>query len=199
MKTLVIATKNEGKLTEYKSLLRDFKLNIVSLRGFQDIRISETGKTFDENALLKAKGAAEATGYAAMGDDSGLEVAVLGNRPGIYTARYAGPQASDSDNIRKLLKDLSGVLIEERGARFVCSLALVLPDRRCYLERGFLKGIIAFEPKGMNGFGYDPIFYLPEYKKTLAEIPEEQKNVISHRASAVSNIKKYLNLLIQED
>ncbi len=199
MKILVVATNNEGKLREYQNLLRDFSLNIVSLGEFPQICINETGNTFDENAVLKAKKVVEETGCAAIGDDSGLEVRALGNRPGIYTARYAGPQATDRDNIQKLLRELSGISFDERQARFVCSLALVLPDGRCFLERGFLEGIIAFEPRGTNGFGYDPIFYLPDHKKTLAEMSDEHKNIISHRAAAVKKIKRHLSLLFQED
>lgn len=196
MKTLVIATYNDGKLREYQNLLRDFKLNITSLSKFPKICIHETGNTFDENAILKAKKIVAETSCPALGDDSGLEVRALGNMPGIYTARYAGPGADDKDNMQKLLRELNGLPLEKRQARFVCSLVLALPDGTSFIERGFLEGIIFFEPRGTNGFGYDPIFYLPEHKKTLAELSDKLKNLISHRAAAVENMKKHLNLLV---
>ncbi|WP_422444725.1 XTP/dITP diphosphatase [Thermoanaerobacterium sp. DL9XJH110] len=194
MKILVIATKNRGKLAEFKELLGEWPLEIKSLLDFPKIEICEKGSTFEENAALKARIVAGETGFAAVGDDSGLEVKALGGRPGIYTARYAGPDATDEENIQKLLFEMKDLPREQRQARFVCSLALAFPDGKIFIESGLLEGFIDFEPKGANGFGYDPVFYLPGYGKTLAQIPEEEKNRISHRAKAVEKIKKYLSL-----
>lgn len=192
MNTLVISTKNEGKLREFKQMLGKLPYRILSLADFLGIGIIENGRSFDENALIKAKAVAQNTGFIALGDDSGLEVEALGGKPGIYTARYAGEGARDEDNIRKLLSEMENVPWEKRRARFVCSLALVFPEGKIFIERGFCKGIIATKPGGEHGFGYDPVFYLPEYGKTMAELPDRDKNRISHRARAVEKIKKHL-------
>jgi XTP/dITP diphosphohydrolase len=192
MNTLVIATKNAGKLSEFKQMLGELPYRILSLTDFPYIEINEHGKSFDENALIKAKTVATHTGFAALGDDSGLEVKALGGRPGIYTARYAGEDASDKDNIKKLLSEMKDVPWERRQARFVCSLALVFPEGRIFIEHGFCEGIIATKPRGKHGFGYDPIFYLPGYDKTMAELPDQEKNKISHRAMAAQKIKMHL-------
>lgn len=192
MKALVIATKNAGKLLEFKQMLGGLPYRIMSLIDFPDIDIREDGKSFDENALIKARTVAVQTGLLALGDDSGLEVEALGGKPGILTARYAGEGASDEDNIKKLLSEMENVPWERRQARFVCSLALVFPEGGFFVERGFCNGIIAEKPRGEHGFGYDPVFYLPEYNKTMAELPDDEKNRISHRARAVEKIKMYL-------
>ncbi|MCG0275981.1 MAG: XTP/dITP diphosphatase [Thermosediminibacteraceae bacterium] len=189
---LVIATKNQGKLKEFKEMLSDIPLNIVSLRDFQEIDLEENGKTFEENAVIKAKRVLEFTGLPTLSDDSGLEVDALGGRPGVYTARYAGPGASDQDNIKKLLHNLKGVPRDKRGARFVCCLCLALPDGRIFVEQGYLEGYITFEPKGVMGFGYDPVFFVPELGKTLAEATTKEKNAVSHRSKALEKIKKHL-------
>ncbi|MDI3481537.1 MAG: XTP/dITP diphosphohydrolase [Tepidanaerobacteraceae bacterium] len=192
MKTIVIATKNPGKLLEFKQMLGQLPYRIVSLADFPEINICEDGKSFDENALIKARTVAEKTGLLALGDDSGLEVEALGGKPGIFTARYAGENASDEENIKKLLSEMENVPWEKRGAHFVCSLALAFPDGRIFIERGFCSGIIALKPRGEYGFGYDPIFYLPAYNKTMAELSDSEKNRISHRARALERIKMYL-------
>nr|PZN05640.1 MAG: non-canonical purine NTP pyrophosphatase [Bacillota bacterium] len=192
MKSIVVATKNRGKLKEFQEMLRDVPLKLLSLLDYPAIEVEENGKTFEENALIKAKKVVELTGRAALSDDSGLEVEALGGRPGVYTARYAGPAASDRENIEKLLKELDGVPQEERKARFVCCLCFALPDGRIFIEHGYLEGYITFEPKGSMGFGYDPVFFVPELKKTLAEAGLEEKNSVSHRARAMEKMKKHL-------
>jgi len=193
MNTLVVATKNHGKLLEFKEMLEPTQFKIVSLVDFPHIEIKETGSTFDENALLKASTVCQKTGLPALADDSGLEVDVLNGEPGVFTARYAGEHATDEENINKLLRNLEGVPIEKRQARFVCSLALIFPDGQVFLERGILEGLIAMSPRGNKGFGYDPIFIVPELDKTLAEISAAEKNKISHRAKALAKIKKHLS------
>lgn len=192
MKTLVIATKNAGKLNEFKQMLGELPYRIVSLADFPKIEIREDGRTYDENALIKASIVAAKTGLPALGDDSGLEVEALGGKPGIHTARYAGEGASDEDNIKKLLSEMENVPWEKRQARFVCSLALVFPAGASFVESGFCSGMIARKPCGVHGFGYDPVFYIPEYGRTMAELPDDEKNRISHRARAVEKIKKHL-------
>ncbi|KXG78022.1 dITP/XTP pyrophosphatase [Fervidicola ferrireducens] len=192
MRSIVVATKNRGKLKEFKVMLSDIPVDILSLCDFPDIEVEENGKTFDENALIKAKKVVQLTGTAALSDDSGLEVEALGGRPGVHTARFAGPGAGDRENIEKLLKELDGVPAEKRKARFVCCLCFALPDGRIFIEHGYLEGFITFEPKGTMGFGYDPVFFVPELGKTLAEATLEEKNAVSHRARAMQKMKKHL-------
>ena len=196
MNTLVIATKNHGKFLEFKEMLGPASFSIVSLIDFHHIEIQETGSTFDENALIKATTVCRETGLPTLADDSGLEVHILNGEPGVLTARYAGEHATDEDNINKLLERLEGVPLDKRRAQFVCSLALVFPDGQAFFERGILEGLIALSPRGTEGFGYDPIFLLPEQKKTLADISIGEKNRISHRARALEKIKKHLFRLI---
>lgn len=196
METLVVATRNQGKLKEFQKMLgRQFK--IISLEEFPHVKIIENGKTFDENALIKARTVMEVTGFPALGDDSGLEVLTLGCRPGIYSARFAGTDATDEENIKKLLFEMEDIPFEKRQARFVCSLALVFPGGKTFIQKGFLEGYITFEPKGSMGFGYDPVFFLPEYNKTVAEIPAEDKNRISHRAEALRKLRQNLDGYLQ--
>lgn len=192
MRNIVIATKNRGKLKEFKEMLSDIPVNILSLCDFPDIEVEENGKTFDENALIKAKKVVQLTGTAALSDDSGLEVEALEGRPGVHTARFAGPFASDRENIEKLLNELKGVPAEKRKARFVCCLCFVLPDGRIIIEHGYLEGFITFEPRGTMGFGYDPVFFVPELGKTLAEATLEEKNAVSHRARAMQKMKIHI-------
>jgi len=192
MNTLVIATKNRGKYLEFKEMFGSVPFSIVSLMDFPYIEIKETGSTFDENALMKASIVCKKTGLPTLADDSGLEVSILNGEPGVFTARYAGEHATDEENINKLLKKLEGVPLNKRQARFVCSLALVFPDGQVFIERGILEGLIAMGPRGTEGFGYDPIFLLPERNKTLSEISIGEKNKISHRAKALEKIKNHL-------
>lgn len=192
IKTIVVATKNPGKLAEFEQMIKGLPYRVVSLIEYPQIEIDENGTSFDENAMIKAQTASRKTGLIALGDDSGLEVKALNGEPGIYTARYAGSNATDQQNIDKLLEKMKDVPAGKRQARFVCSLCLAYPDGKVIVERGYLEGEIAFERRGFHGFGYDPIFYLPKYGMCLAEISDEEKNRISHRSAAFEKIKKYL-------
>jgi len=192
MDILVAATKNKGKLLEFKNMLERESFKIVSLLDFPNIEIFETGKTFNENALLKATTVVKKTGYPALADDSGLEVTALNGKPGIFSARYAGVNATDEDNIKKLLSEMKNIPANQRQARFVCSLALVFPNGKTILEQGTLEGFITDKPRGEKGFGYDPVFFIPALGKTLSEISTDEKNRISHRAKALSKLKKRL-------
>lgn len=185
MKRLLIATNNPGKLAEYRELLAQLPVELTSpaAEGI-DLEVEETGSSFEENAVLKARAFAGVSGLPVLADDSGLEVMALDGEPGIHSSRYAGLGATDADRYRKLLAKLEGVPWERRQARFRCVIALATPEGALHTVEGRLIGRIAFEPRGEHGFGYDPVFYLPEYEKTLAELPPEVKNRISHRADA---------------
>lgn len=196
MGTLVIATKNKGKYLELKKMLGDISFTLLSLEAFPHIEIKETGTSFDENALIKARVTAKETGLPALADDSGLEVNALKGEPGIFTARYAGEHATDEDNIKKLLERLKNVPLDKRQARFMCSLALAFPDGKIFLEHGILEGFIALRPCGIEGFGYDPVFFVPDLGRTLSEISIDEKNRISHRAKALEKMKKHLDMYI---
>ena len=192
---LLIATSNRGKLREYRSLLRDVPFELVSLQDAGiDIDVAETGQTYEENARLKAVALAKASGLLTLADDSGLEVDALGGEPGIRSARYAGDNATDADRIRYLLKRLQDVPAEKRTARFVCVIAIARPDGRTEVVTGEVGGLIATAPRGDQGHGYDPIFYVPALGKTMAELPPEQKDRISHRGRAA---EKALDILRQ--
>jgi XTP/dITP diphosphohydrolase len=185
MVDLLIATTNLHKLEEYGQIFADLPVKLHSLRDVNiDIDVEETGETFRENALLKAKFYAQESGMLALADDSGLEVAALNGEPGVRSARYAGPGASDLDRINLVLKKLEGVPMHERLARFVCSIALARPDGTSEVVEGYLNGVIEHEPRGDNGFGYDPIFFVLDENATIGELPAERKNQISHRAVA---------------
>jgi len=186
---LVAATNNKGKLAELRDILSKLGLEVVSLQeiGFVG-EVEECGKTFEENALLKAEAVMNATGLATVADDSGLEVDALGGAPGIYSARYAEPGRRKA----KLLEELRNVPEEKRTARFVSAIACVFPDGRRIVVRGVCEGKILFECRGTGGFGYDPLFYVPEYGRTFAEMPMELKNRISHRARALQCLAEEL-------
>ena len=188
---IVLATGNKGKIREFSGLLEGLFGKILSLNDLESPpEITEDGETFRENALKKARAVAAYSGLPALADDSGLEVEALGGRPGVYSARYAGEGAADSDNIAKLLSELQGVA--NRKARFVCFLALVTTGGDETIVSGECEGIIIDKPCGEGGFGYDPVFFLPEYEKTMAEIPAGLKNKISHRARACESLVKHL-------
>ncbi len=188
---LVIATTNKGKVKEFRSLLSPSIKEILSINDFDNIpKIEETGNTFEENALIKATVVANITGKSAVSDDSGLEVEALGGEPGIYSARYAGQAATDSDNIDKLLKELEG--INNRAARFVCCIALVNSSGMENTFTGTCEGEILTARRGEGGFGYDPVFYYPPADKTFAELNLEEKNKYSHRAKAIEKLNDYL-------
>jgi len=182
---LLVATNNPGKVREYQDLLVGLNLELVGLADAgTDTEVDETGRTFEENARLKAEAYGRASGLLTLADDSGLEVEALGGAPGVFSARYAGKGATDADRYRKLLVALDGVPWEKRGARFRCVIALAWPDGHIETFDGQCDGVIAFEPKGTNGFGFDPVFYMPEHGCTIAELPDEVKNRVSHRARA---------------
>jgi len=192
-KILLIATSNMGKVREISEALRDFDLEIKTLKDYCEINPpEETGKTFFENAYLKAKYYTEKTGLMCLADDSGLEVDILNGAPGIYSSRFAGENATDEENNKKLLALLQGIPLEKRKARFVCIIVVYHPSGKYIKTEGTWEGLIGFEPKGSHGFGYDPIFLVPEYnyEKTAAELPIEEKNKLSHRGKALEALKK---------
>jgi XTP/dITP diphosphohydrolase len=190
---IVVATRNVGKLREFQTLLHPLHSNLASLRDLAiEVEIEESGTTFAENAQLKAIGYSRLTSLPVLADDSGLAVEVLGGRPGIHSARYAGPEASDADRIRKLLVEIAGSG-ENRNARFVCALALAQDGVLLQESEGSCSGIIITEPRGTNGFGYDPIFLFPDLDKTFAELDETEKNKYSHRARAVYSLLEKLD------
>lgn len=193
MDKIVFATTNEGKVKEIKEILKDFPVEVVSMKEMGiTADIEENGATFEENSLIKARALVKLTGLPALADDSGLEVDYLNGEPGIYSARYLGRDTDYDYKNNYIIDKLSGAKGEERSARFVCVISLVLPDGREFVERGVVEGLIGYEQKGENGFGYDPIFYLPEYGKTSAELPPEEKNRISHRGKALTAMKKLI-------
>jgi len=172
-------------------MLEDLNIEILSLNDYKDLpEVKEDGRSFSENALKKAKIISEHTGEMVLSDDSGLEVEYLGGEPGIYSARYSGHDATDSSNIKKLLESLEGVSLEKRSASFRCVLVLYRPDGKYWEFEGRLRGIINDKPIGNGGFGYDPIFLLPELGLTVAQLPIDKKNRISHRAQAVNKFKQ---------
>lgn len=185
----IAATNNFNKLMEIREILSTYGIEVVSLKetGF-DIHVIEDGNSFDENAYKKAIAVYNALKLPTLADDSGLEVEVLGGRPGIFSARYAGDNALDSDNNKKLLEELKGIPISKRRARYVCTMVLIKDKDKVYYGRGECNGYILDEPRGENGFGYDPLLYIPELGKTFAEIPSELKNCISHRAKAIKDL-----------
>ena len=196
MPKLLLATNNQGKVQEYRSLLRDLPFRLVTLaESGISIIIKEEGESFEENARLKATALAAESQLPALADDSGLEVDALGSEPGRLSARYAGEGASDGERIDHLLARLEGVPGEKRSARFRCVIAIATPDGRVELCSGECQGFITFEPRGEHGFGYDPIFYLPEPGKTMAELPLEIKNQVSHRGVAARKVYKVLERL----
>lgn len=190
---VVFASKNRGKIRELKALLEGLGVALLSLHDYPDAPdISEDGHTFFENALKKARAVSEYTGLIVIADDSGLEVDSLGGAPGIHSARYSGAGATDETNIRKLLEEMKGLSGGERGAAFRCVLILYRPDGTFEAFEGELKGTIARGPSGSEGFGYDPVFIVPEYGRTVAELDPETKNRISHRGKAFAKLKESL-------
>lgn len=190
---LVVATGNQGKLREIRRLLADAGVRVLSLADFPHLpEVEEDGETFAENARKKAQTVARLTGRLTLADDSGLEVAALGGAPGVRSARYAGEGATDEDNNRKLLAALAAVPREERGGAFVCVMALCDPGGDCRFFEGRLEGEILEAPRGEEGFGYDPLFLLPGEGRTLAELPLEVKNALSHRGQALRKAMEHL-------
>lgn len=193
MKELVVATGNKGKLREFGELLQGVVETILSPADFPGFpEVEEDGDTFEANAVKKALSAAVFTGRPVLADDSGLCVDYLDGRPGVYSARFAGDEASDADNNARLLRDLAGVPAGGRGAAFHCVIALCQPDGSCQTFDGSLAGEILEAPRGAGGFGYDPLFLVPEYGQTFSELPSEIKNAISHRGRAMQQLKAAL-------
>lgn len=190
---LLLATNNKAKLREYRSLLKALHFELVTLseRGITRV-VREVGRSLEENAELKALALAAESQLVALADDSGLEVDVLGGEPGPLSARYAGEGASDKERIDYLMARLTGVPWEKRSARFRCVIAIATPEGRVELCSGECWGLITFEPRGEEGFGYDPIFYLPRLNKTMAELSLEAKNSVSHRGEAARKVPSVL-------
>ncbi len=186
---LILASQNRHKAQEMQAILGDkIELETLDAVGCGDIEIIEDGDTFEANAIKKAVTVMKATGLPAIADDSGLCVDALGGAPGVYTARFAGEGATDDENIAKLLKALDGVETEKRTARFVCVIAVAYPDRAPVTYCGECKGLILTEKRGEGGFGYDPVFYVEKFGKSMAELPAEVKNSISHRSRALAKL-----------
>lgn len=192
-KKIVFATGNAGKMREIREILSDMDMDIVSMKEMGiDIEIDENGDTFEENAVIKAKAVAKICGEIVLADDSGLEIDYLNKEPGIYSARYMGEETPYSVKNANLIERLSGVPDEERSARFVCAIAAAFPGGEVITAHGEVEGRIDYKEKGTNGFGYDPIFYIPGFGKTTAELSESEKNSISHRGQALNRIKEEL-------
>ena len=188
---MIAATNNKGKLAELSAILQKMGHQIVSLSEQGAVLdVEETGTTFAENALLKAEAICKKTSLPVIGDDSGLVVDALGGAPGVYSARYAGPSATDDENINRLLENMKDIPQERRTARFVCTLAYAVPGKNTVIFSGTCEGTIAFARRGAGGFGYDPVFLVGD--KSYAEISPEQKNAISHRAKALEQLAQYL-------
>lgn len=193
MKKFIVATKNSGKLNEIKEILKDTEYDVVSMIdiGYND-EIEENGATFEENAMIKANALHQFCGQTVLADDSGLEVDALGGAPGIYTTRFAGEGATDLQKIEKLLDLLKDVPFENRKARFVCSIALILDNGEKFVVKETCEGYINERLEGSNGFGYDPIFYVAQYKKTMAQLDIEIKNSISSRGKALKKVLEFV-------
>ena len=190
MRALLLATTNRHKLEEYSAIFSDIRFELLSLYDVRlDINVEETGTTFAENAVLKAQTYAQATDMLSLADDSGLEIDALGGAPGVYSARFAGVNTSYEERFRLIEQQLQGLPMEQRTARFRCSIALAEPSGYYCVVEGVIEGQIAESPRGDHGFGYDPIFLVPELGKTTAELTPDQKNRISHRGHAAQKAR----------
>ena len=196
---IIFATGNEGKMREVRMILGDLGIQVISMKeAGVTAEADENGTTFEENAIIKAKEIMEKTGEIVLADDSGLEVDALGGEPGIYSARYMGYDTSYHIKNANLISRLEGVPDEKRTARFVCAIAAVLPNGEVLHSEGTIEGIIGYEEQGENGFGYDPIFYLPQYGCTTAQLEPDVKNELSHRGKALRAIKEQLRKYCEE-
>ena len=192
-KKIVFATGNAGKMREIREILADMDLEVVSMAEIgADAAIEENGNTFEENAMIKARAVAKVCGEIVLADDSGLEVDHLNKEPGIYSARYMGEDTPYSVKNANIIQRLEGVPQEERTARFVCAIAAVFPNGEEVVSCGEIEGRIGYEERGTNGFGYDPIFFVPEFGRTTAELSDEEKNSVSHRGRALRKMKDEL-------
>ena len=195
---VIFATSNEGKMKEVRSILKDLNVEVLSMKEAGIfIDVVEDGSTFEENAAIKATAIQKECGEIVLADDSGLEVDYLNKEPGIYSARYMGEDTSYRIKNKSLIDRLEGVEGEDRSARFVCAIAAAFPDGCVEITRGTIEGQIGYEEKGENGFGYDPIFYVPEYGCTTAELSLEQKNEASHRGKALRKMKEIIRAKYQ--
>lgn len=192
MKSIILASNNKDKVKEVKEILKGYDIISMKEAGI-DVDIEENGTTFEENALIKARAIMKLTGQITMADDSGLEIDYLNKAPGVYSARFMGHDTFYDIKNKALIQKLEGVKGSDRSGRFVCAIAVCFPDGREIVKRGTMEGLIAEEIKGDNGFGYDPIVYLPEYGKTSGELAPEEKNKISHRGKALALIKEELD------
>ena len=193
MKTVLIATKNKGKAKEFEALFAPKGIKVLTLLDIEDaIDVEETGTTFEENAILKAKAISEQMNMTVLSDDSGLVIDALDGRPGVYSARYAGPAKDDKANYTKVLEEMRDVPDEKRTARFYCAIAMVGPEIGTITVSGTCEGYIAREPEGEYGFGYDPVFYVPEKETVMANLEPAVKNKISHRANALKALEAKL-------
>ncbi|MEW6417795.1 MAG: XTP/dITP diphosphatase [Nitrospirota bacterium] len=191
---IVLATRNKKKIEEIRRITDGMAISIFTLEDFPECPdVEEDGATFEENAVKKAATVARCTGKPALADDSGLEVYALNGDPGTLSARYAGAGTDDRRNIEKLLYEMRSFAGEKRGARFVCCIALALPDGRVSTFYGYSEGSIGTEPRGFSGFGYDPVFYPEGYDRTFAEMSGEEKDAISHRGKALREVQRYLS------
>jgi XTP/dITP diphosphohydrolase len=198
MKEVIIATKNPGKAREFEYIFASRGIEVRTLLDFPEIPdVDETGSTFEENAILKAEAVSQALGKMVIGDDSGLMVDALEGRPGIYSARYAGEQKNDQNNTDKVLSELEGIPEEKRSASFYCALAVALPGQETITVSGTCEGRILEEQRGTNGFGYDPVFYVPEKGLAMAELSSDEKNKISHRANALKKLDVVLDSILE--
>ena len=192
MKSIILESNNKDKVKEVKEILKGYDIISMKEAGI-DVDIEENGTTFEENALIKARAIMKLTGQITMADDSGLEIDYLNKAPGVYSARFMGHDTSYDIKNKALIQKLEGVKGSDRSGRFVCAIAVCFPDGREIVKRGTMEGLIAEEIKGDNGFGYDPIVYLPEYGRTSGELAPEEKNKISHRGKALALIKEELD------
>ena len=198
MDKIIFATGNEGKMKEVRMILEDLGLPVLSLKDAGiTADVEENGTTFEENAQIKAKAICDLTGEIVLADDSGLEIDYLNGEPGIYSARYMGEETSYHIKNVNLIERLAGVPDEKRTARFVCCVAAAFPDRKTEVVRGTIEGRIGYKEEGKNGFGYDPIFYVPEYGCTTASMSSETKNAISHRGKALQLIKPVIGAYLE--
>lgn len=190
---LIIASNNSHKIDEIKNILKDLGFEILSLKEAGiEIDVEETGSTFEENSYIKAKAIHDLTGANVLADDSGLMVYALNGAPGVYSARFAGEHGNDKKNIGKLLEHLKDTPEEKRGGRFVSSIVMLKSSGEMVIGNGYIEGKIGFVERGTNGFGYDPIFIVPELNKTFAELTDQEKNIISHRKRALEDLKRKL-------
>ncbi|BCB05039.1 XTP/dITP diphosphatase [Bacillus sp. KH172YL63] len=196
-KRVIIATKNRGKAKEFQHMFAPYGYEVQTLLDLPHIEdVEETGETFEENAVLKAETVAKELNALVIADDSGLAIDALDGRPGVYSARYAGLEKSDEANMEKVLSELQGVDEADRTARFHCVLAIAGPDMETKTVTGLCEGVILTEKRGTNGFGYDPIFYVPSLQKSMAELTDDEKSQISHRGHALKKLGKLISELV---